>query len=122
MAGQRTRRASWRDPSFYPIDDNLVQGARTEDDAVFLVDVGGGKGYDLQELCRKHSKLPGTLILQDIEGVIDEAEASGLNEKIIAMKHDFFTKQPIIGMWKHEEDLSAKIPRCPSLLHAFLFA
>lgn len=49
------------DPNFYPIDDNLAKGARTEDDAVFLVDVGGGKGYDLQDLCRKHPKLPGTL-------------------------------------------------------------
>lgn len=85
------------DPNFYPVEDNLVKGAKTEQNAIFLVDVGGGKGHDLQELYRKHPKLPGKLVLQDLKGVIEEARASGLEEKIIPMEHDFFTKQPIIG-------------------------
>ena len=101
MAGQRTGRASWMDPNFYPINANLVNGARTEEDAVFLVDVGGGKGYGLQELHRKHPKVPGRLILQDVKGVVEEAKASGLDEKILAMEHNFFEKQPIIGMFAH---------------------
>lgn len=98
MAGYRTGRPSWMDPDFYPVEDNLVKGARTEHDAVFLVDVGGGKGHDLQELYRKHPKLPGKLVLQDIRSVIEDAEASGLDGKIIPMEHDFFATQPIIGM------------------------
>lgn len=89
------------DRDFYPVDENLVKGAKTEDDAVFLVDVGGGKGHDLQEFCRKHPKLPGKLILQDLKDVIQEAEASGLDGKIIPMEHDFFTVQPVMGVFAH---------------------
>ena len=98
MAGYRTGRPSWMDPNFYPVEENLIKGAKTEHDAVFLVDVGGGKGHDLQELYRKHPKLPGKLVLQDLKGVIEEAEASGLDEKITVMEHDFFSEQPIEGM------------------------
>ena len=97
MGGYRAGRPSWMDPNFYPIEENLVKGAIEEHGAVFLVDMGGGKGHDLQELNRKHATLPGILVLQDLKGVIEEAEASGLEEKIIPMEHDFFTEQPIIG-------------------------
>jgi len=97
MAGYRTGRPSWMDPGFYPVESNLVEGAKTEDDSIFLVDVGGGKGHDQQELYRKHPKLPGKLVLQDVKGVIEEAKAAGLDEKIIPTEHDFFTEQPIIG-------------------------
>lgn len=98
MAGYRTGRPSWMDPHFYPVEENLVRGAKTEDDEIFLVDVGGGKGHDLQELYRKHPKLPGKLVLQEVKGVIEEAEATGLDGKIVPMEHDFFTKQPVTGM------------------------
>ncbi|MCJ1386457.1 hypothetical protein MMC17_009583 [Xylographa soralifera] len=97
MAGYRTGRPSWMDPDFYPVAKNLVEGARTGDDAVFLVDVGGGKGHDLQELHRKHPTLPGKLVLQELPSVVEEASAAGLDPKILAMPHDFFTNQPIIG-------------------------
>lgn len=76
MAGYRTGRPSWMDPNFYPVEENLVKHARTEPDAVFLVDIGGGKGHDLQELYRKHPRLPGKLILQELKGVIEEAKVS----------------------------------------------
>lgn len=91
------------DSNFYPVEKNLVEGAKTEDNAVFLVDVGGGKGHDLQELYQKHPKLPGKLILQDLKGVIEEATASGLDRKLVFMEHDFFTKQPITGRYAMQE-------------------
>ncbi|KAL9100779.1 MAG: hypothetical protein Q9163_003886 [Psora crenata] len=97
MAGYRTGRPSWMDPDFYPVEKNLVEGAKTNEDSVFLVDVGGGKGHDLLELHRKHPKLPGKLILQDMKDVIAEAQATGLNERVTTMEHDFFTEQPILG-------------------------
>lgn len=109
MAGYRTGRPSWMDTNFYPVEKNLVDGAKTESDAVFLVDIGGGKGHDLQEIHRKHPNLPGKLVLQDLKGVIEKAEESGLDGKIIPMEHDFFTKQPIIGMFRQGiGSLSAK--------------
>ena len=87
------------DHGFYPVDKNLADGAEIVVGAVFLVDIGGGKGHDLQELHRKYPKLPGKLVLQDLKGVIKEAEASGLDEKIVTMEHDFFRPQPIKGIF-----------------------
>lgn len=98
MAGYRTGRASWMDYDFYPVEKSLVQGTKAENDAVFLVDMGGGRGHDLQELQKKHPKLPGKLVLQDQIAVIEQAKAAGLDSKIIPMEHDFFTPQPVIGM------------------------
>ena len=102
MVGHRIGQPSWMDPNFYPVNENLVngaKGAKAEDDAVFLVDVGGGKGQVLQDLHRKYPELPGKLVLQDVKGAIEEAKASDLNKKIVPMEHDFFTKQPVIGMF-----------------------
>ena len=98
MAGYRAGRMSWMDSGFYPVEENLVKGARTELDDVFLVDVGGSKGHDLTELCQKHPNIPGRLILQDLKGVIEEARASALDSRIVPMEHDFFTEQPINGI------------------------
>ena len=86
------------DENFFPVEKNLVEGAKFESDSIFLVDVGGGKGHDLQELYRKHPKIPGKLVLQDVKDVIEEAKTVGLEEKITPMEHDFFTEQPIKGM------------------------
>ena len=122
MAGYRTGRRSWMDPGFYPLEKNLIEGTEIQDNAVFLVDIGGGKGHDLQELCRKYPDLPGKVVLQDLTGVIKEAEAEavGLDTKIVLMDHDFFTRQPIKGMITNLIDESANIARCTSLLYAFL--
>ncbi|MCJ1475832.1 hypothetical protein MMC13_004496 [Lambiella insularis] len=59
MAGYSQGRPSWMDPDFDPVDERLVQGARDDEDAVLLVDVGGGIGQDLKEFRRKHPKAPG---------------------------------------------------------------
>ena len=104
MAGYRTGRSSWMDTNFYPVKNNLIKDARTDSDATFLVDVGGGKGHDLRELYQKHPTLPGKLMLQETKGVIEEAksEGFGLDGKAILAEHDFFTKQPVIGMFVKE--------------------
>lgn len=97
MAGYRMGRSGWMDPHFYPVEERLVKGARTDEDAVFLVDLGGGKGHDLAELHQKHPNLPGKLVLQDHPNVIEEAAAMGLDKKIVTMGYDFFTPQPLVG-------------------------
>ena len=105
MSGYRTGRPSWMDIDFYPVEENLVKGAKTEEDSVFLVDVGGGKGHDLEELNRKHPKVPGKLVLQDVEEVIAEAQAANLDKKIVPKVHDFFTKQDLVGMYPKMKDI-----------------
>ncbi|RDK44403.1 o-methyltransferase [Aspergillus phoenicis ATCC 13157] len=86
--------ASWMDPGFYPVD-RLLHQFPTGNNDVLLVDVAGGKGHDLNELCTKWPNLPGRLILQDQPAVL--AEATGLHSSIECMAHDFFTEQPVKG-------------------------
>lgn len=87
------------DVDFYPVQEQLVKDASQAENSVFLVDVGGGKGHDLQELHHKQPELPGKLILQDLPDVIKEAQAIGLDSKIEPMGHDFFAEQPVIGLF-----------------------
>ena len=111
------------DPHFYPFEKNLIKDAKTEQDSIFLVDIGGGRGHDLQEMCAKHPELPGKLVLQEVKGVVKDAEASGLDGKIVTMEHDFFTKQPITGKFGNtvgRVQLLTLATRCQGLLHAFL--
>lgn len=83
------------DVGFYPVQDNLIQGARTGTDEVFLVDVGGNKGHDLEEFKTKWPEVPGRLILQDQPHVL--AEIKSLNPAIEVTPHDFFKEQPVKG-------------------------
>ena len=96
MSGYRAGKAHWSDRGFYPVDERLAQGAKTTADGIFLVDVGGGLGHDIQLLKQKHPKIPGKLILQDKADVIGQITATDLAfEKTV---HDFFTPQPVHGM------------------------
>ncbi|OTB02433.1 hypothetical protein M426DRAFT_322710 [Hypoxylon sp. CI-4A] len=93
MSAYRAGKPSWVDPGFYPVSERLVDGFNAASaDGVLLVDVGGGRGHDLQELKEKHSSLPGKLVLQDQADVISQVSAGGLFE---ATAHDFFTPQPV---------------------------
>ena len=95
MMGYRQGRPSWMDPDFYPVEEGLGKGFSTEKDAVMLVDVGGGRGHDLEEFQRKHPHLPGRLVLQEQPVVIKDIK--NLHKSIEPMEHDFFTPQPIKG-------------------------
>ena len=95
MTGTQAEIQPWIDSEFYPFQERLISGADQAEDAVFLVDVGSGKGHDVQEVLRQHPELPGILILQDQKEVIDEV--TGLDPRIQATVHDFFTPQPIKG-------------------------
>lgn len=83
------------DMGFYPVHDRLIQGARSGKNDVFLVDVGGNKGHDLDEFRSKWPDFPGRLIVQDQPHVLNEIET--LHPAIEPMAHDFFTEQPIKG-------------------------
>ena len=74
---------------FYPVKDRL-RAASTEP---LLVDVGGGLGHDLLSLKKAFPELPGSFIVQDLPVVIDDIK--DIPYGIEAMKHEFFTSQPI---------------------------
>lgn len=91
MEGQRKGRADWFE--YYPVEDSLCEGS--EEDFVLIVDVGGGRGHDLEALKRAFPDLRGRLVVQDLPKTIDEIDHLGPG--IESMKHDFFTPQPIKG-------------------------
>ena len=62
---------------------------------MFLVDVGGDMGHDLQEFRTKYPDILGWLVLQDQVEVIAQI-VQPLNGIELAV-HDFFTPQPIKG-------------------------
>lgn len=84
------------DKGFFPVQEKLIDGAKIEDDSVFLVDVGGGWGHDLDEFRRKWPEAPGRIILQDQPHVIKDAAPE--DKKIELTVHDFFTEQPVKGV------------------------
>ena len=93
MSGRRAGlRREWFD--LYPVESQLVEGSSQGSDAVFLVDVAGGKGHDISSLSSRFPGLPGRLIVQDLPLTF---EAYTPPKGIEAMPYDMFTKQPIEG-------------------------
>ncbi|KAI4171234.1 MAG: hypothetical protein LQ343_004440 [Gyalolechia ehrenbergii] len=97
MSGYHEERPSWMDPGFYPIEERLIQGCKKGQQHVFLVDVGGGIGHDIEELmvkCPAASK-NGRLVLQEIPAMV--AQAKQQRPQVESEIHDFFGPQPIKG-------------------------
>lgn len=66
-------------------------------DNILLVDVGGGEGHYLNALNQRFADLPGRLVLQDLPQVISSIEDRPQRTELMA--HDFFTSQPVKGMF-----------------------
>ena len=96
MSGRRAGlRHEWLD--LYPIESRLVAGSNQGNNAVFLVDVAGGKGHDISSLSSRFPDLPGRLVVQDLPRTFEDYTTP---KGIEAMPYDIFTKQPIEG-WSH---------------------
>jgi hypothetical protein len=102
MAGYTADRLSWL--HIYPTAQLLDTAAVADvlkgdnEEAVLLVDVGGGLGHDLESFRRAHPNPSGRLVLQDLPDVIRQAETSGLHPSITPMPYDFLTSpQPVLG-------------------------
>lgn len=97
MSGYDAERPSWMDPGFYPVEERLIRGCKQDQNHVFLVDVGGGIGHDIEELtakCPAASK-NGRLILQEIPAMIAQAKLQ--RPQLESNVHNFFRPQPIKG-------------------------
>lgn len=93
------------DPDFYPVQEQLVKGAKADPNAAFLVDIGGNIGHDLAEFAGKHADVPGRLVLQDLPVVL--GQIAGLDDRIERMPYDFYTEQPLKG--KHDRPSSSLV-------------
>jgi hypothetical protein len=96
MSAYRAGKANWYDKGFYPVSERLIDGFDTSKNEVLLVDVGGGRGHDVQLFAAQHASHPGKLVLQDREPVIASIEKQE-ELPFACQAHDFFTPQPIKG-------------------------
>lgn len=84
-------RVPW--PEFYDTE-SLIKGADLSSGAPLLVDIGGHHGIDINLFLDKHPDVPaGSLVIQDLEGVISTVKLA--TNKIKLMAHSFFDAQPI---------------------------
>lgn len=97
MAGYNLSRARWCDPGCFPVKELLGKGIKQGKHEVLLVDVGGATGHDLVAFHEQYPDLPGRLILQDLPITITEVK--DLPRIIEPMEYDFFTEQPIKGVY-----------------------
>lgn len=64
---------------------------------ILFVDIGGGKGIDVNRLLKKHPDIPmRRIVLQELPEVMAIASATA-SEKVICQPYDFFKEQPITG-------------------------
>ncbi|CAN9409573.1 unnamed protein product [Alternaria alternata] len=94
MSAYRAGKASWFDPGFYPVADRLIEGFNPANNEVLLVDVGGGRGHDVQQFVAQYKAQPGKAVLQDLEPVIASIQDKD-KLPFDSTVHDFFTPQPI---------------------------
>lgn len=88
-------RPRWMDPGFYPVQEQLIDGAGIGETDVLMVDVGGSFGHDLADFRRKWSHVPGRLVLQDLPEVVTSVK--DMHYSVDVMGYDFFTEQPVKG-------------------------
>ena len=93
MKAMRSTRSHWTE--WYPVQTKLLADATTGPQDVLIVDVGGGKGHDLESFLRHFPAAKGRLILQDLPQTLDEI--ADLEAGIELLPHDFFRTQPILG-------------------------
>jgi len=79
----------------YPVKGNLFEGLSKDKDAVLLVDVGGGRGLDIEAFRAEYPSPPGRLLLEEQPNTIDENPPP--NPPIEAVKYSAFLKQPVVG-------------------------
>lgn len=93
MRARREGQANWLD--FFPLEERIVHGFQTKDDAALIVDIGGGLGHVIESILDKYPDLKGRCILQDLPETIKRIESPRTG--IEPMAHDFFLPQPIKG-------------------------
>ena len=95
MQLRRKNLVKWHET--FPMAKELGPGAKTAEDAVLIVDVGGNKGHELESFHATHPELPGRLVLQDLDAMIERVKTNGIPTGVEVQAYDFFTPQPIKG-------------------------
>jgi hypothetical protein len=100
MGNTMGAREYWHE--WYPVEKRLLVDFDENRSDTLLVDVGGGKGHDLQAFYTafgksKSWKKEGKLVLQELPHVLDAIPDGDLPPVVVKMTHDFFAEQPVKG-------------------------
>jgi hypothetical protein len=80
----------------FPFKEELSK-AKTDEETVLVVDIGGGKGHATKQIQNLTAGIPGKLVLQERpEALADLVDSL---PGIVTMEYDFFTPQPIEGKY-----------------------
>lgn len=79
---------------WYPVEERLLKGLDVS--KPLLVDIGGGRGHDLQAFVTKYPN-KGRLVLEDLAQGLNSIVEGSLDHSIERVEYDFFTLQPIKG-------------------------
>ena len=91
MTKIRSTRHHWTD--WYPVQREVLDDVQVEQDDMILIDMGGGKGHDLEVFLMKFPSAKGRILLQDLPGTVPQAKQ--LSHGIQVQAHDFFTTQTV---------------------------
>lgn len=107
MATWQKTSKPWAD--IYPAKARLCDCIDQGEDAVLIVDLGGGSGNMLKAFAKDIEYRSGALIVQDLKAALKDVHS--LQQKgIVAMIYDFFSPQPIQGSHILEAQVKAKGP------------
>lgn len=95
MATRRVGIATWHET--FPFSTELEPSAAKDENAVLLVDVGGGWGHETISYHKAYPGAPGRCILQDRPDMIEKVKKEAPPEGVELMPYDFFTPQPVQG-------------------------
>ena len=90
MGSIRLNRKHWLD--FFPVEQILLDGFSGDKESPLLVDVAGGRGYDVGNFKARFPNHPGKLYLQETI-----AEIKDLDREIVVEEYDFLTPQTVKG-------------------------
>lgn len=97
MMASRQNRPIFADwfPVQAQIVDRFQEGKEGKsDNDVLIVDVGGGRGQDLEMFRKRFPQAPGRMVLQDLPRTVADAK---LSKGVEGMAYDFLTPQPVKG-------------------------
>jgi 16S rRNA A1518/A1519 N6-dimethyltransferase RsmA/KsgA/DIM1 with predicted DNA glycosylase/AP lyase activity len=79
-----------------PIPKPLFESIGSDENAVVMVDVGGGIGQVTEKTLEENPQVKGRFVVQDLGAIIEEARAKNPNFEVLG--YDFFTPQPVKGI------------------------
>lgn len=94
QAGKHKTGAVKKWVEWFPVQQEVLDGAKDDAMAVTIVDVGGGRGRNVMAFRKKSPDAPSRFIFEDLKHTVDSVASSGDME---GLAYDFFTPQPIKG-------------------------